>query len=105
MANGLGRSPSCGSFLTTGHRARPGRDVAEGTLSVPALTPVSGRRAPENAALAGLNGIEDGRYSTPTLTTVAPDKAQLARMRSTCSNHAWTAGSTGRPGRCAPTTN
>ncbi|GAA2911545.1 LacI family DNA-binding transcriptional regulator [Streptosporangium fragile] len=40
----------------------------------------AGLRIPEDIALAGLDDIEDGRFSTPTLTTVAPDKAQLARI-------------------------
>ncbi|MFJ5534078.1 LacI family DNA-binding transcriptional regulator [Streptomyces sp. NPDC093261] len=38
-----------------------------------------GLRIPEDLALAGFDDIEDGRYSSPTLTTIAPDKQQLAR--------------------------
>jgi DNA-binding LacI/PurR family transcriptional regulator len=38
-----------------------------------------GLRIPEDLAVAGFDDIEDGRYSTPALTTIAPDKRHLAR--------------------------
>lgn len=38
-----------------------------------------GLRIPEDLAVAGFDDIEDGRYANPSLTTIAPDKAAIAR--------------------------
>ncbi|MGC4855794.1 substrate-binding domain-containing protein, partial [Micromonospora sp. DT4] len=51
------------------------------TLALSALRALhgAGLRAPEDVAVVGFDDIEDGRFSVPTLSTVAPDKEQIAR--------------------------
>lgn len=51
------------------------------TLALGALRALheAGLRVPRDVAVAGFDDIEDGRFSVPTLTTIAPDKAHLAR--------------------------
>jgi len=39
-----------------------------------------GYRIPEDVAVIGFDGIEEGEFSTPTVSTVAPDKQQIARL-------------------------
>ncbi len=39
-----------------------------------------GLRVPEQIAVIGFDDIEEARFSTPTLSTVAPDKGQIARL-------------------------
>jgi DNA-binding LacI/PurR family transcriptional regulator len=39
-----------------------------------------GYQVPRDVAVIGFDGIEEGEFSTPTLSTVAPDKHQIARL-------------------------
>lgn len=40
----------------------------------------AGYRIPEDIAVIGIDDIEDGRYATPALSTVEPDKQEIARL-------------------------
>ncbi len=40
----------------------------------------SGRSAPEDVAVIGVDDIEEGRFSSPSLSTVSPDKRSIARI-------------------------
>ncbi|MGC4811573.1 LacI family DNA-binding transcriptional regulator [Micromonospora sp. DT228] len=52
------------------------------TLALGALRALheAGLRAPEDVAVVGFDDIEDGRFSIPTLSTVAPDKERIAQL-------------------------
>jgi DNA-binding LacI/PurR family transcriptional regulator len=43
-----------------------------------------GLRIPGELAVVGFDDVEDGRYATPSLTTISPDKAAIARDALAC---------------------
>ena len=52
------------------------------TLALGALRLLAERqlRVPEDVAVVGIDGIDDGRFATPSLSTIAPDKEQIAEV-------------------------
>jgi DNA-binding LacI/PurR family transcriptional regulator len=50
------------------------------TLALGALRALADRgvRVPEDVAVIGVDDVEDGRYAVPSLSTMAPDKQQIA---------------------------
>ncbi|PPK98051.1 DNA-binding LacI/PurR family transcriptional regulator [Kineococcus xinjiangensis] len=43
-----------------------------------------GLRVPEDLAVVGFDDVEDGRYATPSLTTISPDKHAIAERAAQC---------------------
>ncbi|WP_158862302.1 LacI family DNA-binding transcriptional regulator [Leifsonia sp. AG29] len=41
---------------------------------------LAGLRVPEDIAVVGFDGIDEGGFATPSLTTIAPDKGAIARL-------------------------
>ncbi|AXK31892.1 LacI family transcriptional regulator [Streptomyces armeniacus] len=100
-AAGLEHPPELTRTVSTLHRAEGHRAMRE-LLAAPAAPDAvfcfsdelalgalraaheQGLAVPEDLALVGFDDIEDGRYATPSLTTIAPDKAQIAERTLQC---------------------
>ena len=49
-------------------------------LGAMSMLHMAGLHIPGDVAVVGVDDIEDGRYATPTLTTIAPDKEEISRL-------------------------
>lgn len=95
-AAGLAEDPALVVPVDAFHRADGARAMAElldsgagpdavfcfnDTLALGALRTLLSRgvRVPDDIALFGFDDIEDGRFSTPSLSTIAPDRAGIAQ--------------------------
>ena len=58
-----------------------------------------GVRIPDELAVVGFDDVEDGRYANPSLTTVSPDKATIAREALACLADRFAGGPADRPAR------
>ncbi|MEV0621977.1 LacI family DNA-binding transcriptional regulator [Nonomuraea sp. NPDC050404] len=86
------------SAMVRRYQRQDGRDAMEALLDLPeppdavfcyndllavgAVRAVLSRglRVPQDVAVVGFDGIEEGRFVTPPLTTVAPDKERIAEL-------------------------
>ncbi len=58
-----------------------------------------GLRIPRDLAVTGFDDVEDGRYATPSLTTISPDKEAIAREALACLADRLGGGPADRPAR------
>lgn len=67
--------------LLDSHARPDGLFCLNDTLALGALRMLAQRGVPvpSDVAVIGMDDIEDGRWSTPTLSTIVPDKTQIAR--------------------------
>ncbi len=58
-----------------------------------------GVRVPDDLAIVGFDDVEDGRYANPSLSTIAPDKREIARRALECLADRLDNDAAGRPAR------
>ncbi len=111
---GLEENPALVAHVQAYHRADGARAMAalldsgaapdavfcmNDTLALGAMRTLLARgvRVPEDVALFGFDDIEDGRFSTPSLSTMSPDKQGIAETAVELLARRLSAGAAGRP--------